>query len=216
MSLGRPVAEGRNTTMSTAEQTQSLNEFEEIARQIHMANLARLEAGTTGTPASELPSYTLPLSVQNARVDELPDEVVDGFTDRKNEDQKEVEGNPKDLEPLLEKRAENMTDPGKGMSEEEFERRARERRDKNIQDAIDRENKTYDQVITWGRTYPQYREGILGLYDKVSEFFSNLWEKIRSVINEMINKVIEWLGKVVQWFKDRVKDIVKWWEGLFG
>lgn len=202
-------------TTTETETTMSMDEFEQLARSIRDYNIGKIHTATVDGSDHDLPTYVLPASVWDAGSEDLPQDVKSGLNELSEGHKAEAAQNSSDLEPALRSRAEAIQGRP-GMNQEEFEKRARQRRDKNIEEAKRREEEIYNKVIEWGKKYPSQREGILGAYDKVSEFLNNLWNTIKNAILDMVNRVVEWLKKVVQWFKDRIDDVANFFRSLFG
>ncbi|URM91576.1 hypothetical protein LUW75_18150 [Streptomyces sp. MRC013] len=191
-------------------------EFHATMAAVHAHNIARITLlKNPDRKFEELPSYPVMFSAQETDLRSLPEAAQAVCRDRRDTEVKATEENKEVVSGWAGSRADH--EQGKsGMSREEFQRRLKERHDKNIADFKAREDRTLERLSKLGDQYPEHRDLIVAAYQEVSAFFTRLWDAIKSFFENLVENILEFFRKVGKWFEDRWHDVEDWWRRTFG
>jgi len=203
-----------------------ISEIRDRNKQHLLAALVPPPAGSAGRAQGESTDLEAFLADYAGRLEnlrdlppsELPDNAKEILATYQNENGEATDQTSTKTVDDTDLRKKNIETGGKdGIDDAEFKRRVQERKEKNIRQAIERENKVADQLIqaAVGQS-PIVQNGILAAYDLASDFINMAWAKVAEFFLDLISKFKEFANRVIGWFADLGKTIGNFWSSFWG
>ncbi|WEB44007.1 hypothetical protein MOV08_35165 [Streptomyces yunnanensis] len=196
------------------------NAFEGVTRAVSATNEASLLAHTAmaledssqaekaGRPqfspgkASEAPSFQIPAHfAPRSEKGNLPKEaasLIEAFGRSHETLLKENENEVANL--ARQRESEKLTG-------EQFGKKLRDLANRNVAEYGKRQEKLSDDLIQIGNARPETQNAIVMAYEKVSNFFNQVWSKVADFFSGLINRFLEYFQKVKQFFQDLTRGI---------